>query len=129
MALTADQAVQLAVEFHDLSTSVANARFNNWNSLAPADRSELEDIQWTLMNYSSDFATISMTATLASLPNVLQNIKNATQQANNALQTIAIFTKIITVASAAAVLGAAIASDNPNAIMQSAASLLTAATT
>lgn len=128
MALTADQAMQLAVEFHDLSTSVANARFNHWSSLLPDQRSDLEDIQWTLMNYSSDFATISMIATLASLPAVLNNIQNATQQANNSLQTIRDLTKIINIASAAAVLGAAIASDNPNAVMQSANSLLNAVT-
>jgi hypothetical protein len=128
MALTANEAVELALEFHDLSTSVANYRFNNWNTLGSNDRSELEDIQWTLMNYSSDFATVSMVITLAALPGVLQNIKNATQQANNALQTINILTKIITIASAAAVLGASIATDNPNAIGQALGDLITAST-
>ena len=128
MALSADEALDLAVQFHDLSTSVGNCRFNFWNSFSSDQRAALEDEHWSLMNYSSDFATIAMIATLAALPTVLQDIKNSTNQANNALQTISEITKIINIAAAAAVLGASIASDNPNAIEQSLGKLLTAST-
>jgi len=127
MPLAADEAVALAVQFHDLSTDLSNYRFNNWAQLQDSERSQLEGIQWTLMNYSSDFATIAMTQTLAALPDVLQNIKSATQQANNALQTISLVAKIINIAAAAAVLGAAIASDNPSAVAQSIGTLILSA--
>jgi hypothetical protein len=53
--LTADQARDLANQYHDLSVVVGDYRFDHWDDLSSAKRRRLEDLQWTLINYSSDF--------------------------------------------------------------------------
>jgi hypothetical protein len=119
MPLSANDAVALAVQFQDLATDLSNFRFNYWNELQENERFQLESIQWTLMNYSSDFATTVMNQTLVAIPNALHGITEATQKAVRVLQTTTTLAEVINVASAAAVLGAAIATDNPSAVAES----------
>ncbi len=58
--LTADQARDLASAFHDMSVAVGNFRFGNWDDLKKSDRALLESVQWTLLNYSSDFTAAAI---------------------------------------------------------------------
>lgn len=126
--LTPDQARQLAAAFHDLALGVGSYRFAKWDNLTDDQRQKLENLQWTLLNYSSDFATVAIAATLAELPPILANIKNATTQATAAVKTIATIDKVVRVASSLAVLGGAIVSGNPSAIGDAAQSVIGAAT-
>ena len=111
--LSADNARQLAADFHDLAVAVGNYRFDNWEQLSPTQLSRLESLQWTLLNYSSDFSSQAIAITLTDLDNTLNNIKDATGKAEKAIGQIRSVDKIFRIATAATVLGAAIASGNP----------------
>lgn len=115
--LSADQARQLASDFHDLAFEFGHYRFDNWDSLSAAQRSKLEGLQWTLLNYSSDFSSQAMSITLQDIDATLQKIKDATDQAEKAIEDIKAVDKIFKVAVAGTVLGAAIVSGNPQGIV------------
>ena len=114
--LTADQARDLASAFHDMSVAVGNFRFGNWDYLKKPERASLESVQWTLLNYSSDFTATAISLTLDDLQGTLQSIQDATAKATTAINRIKLVDKVLRIASAAAGLGAAIVSGHPEAI-------------
>jgi len=114
--LTADQARDLASAFHNMSVAVGNFRFDNWDDLKKSDRASLESVQWTLLNYSSDFTATAISLTLDDLQGTLQSIQDATAKATTAINRIKLVDKVLRIASAAAGLGAAIVSGHPEAI-------------
>ena len=103
--LSSDQAFQLANQFHDLSVAVGNERFDQWDELTPAQRKRLEDLQWTLMNYSSDFTAQAINFVVDDLQGTLAKITGAD----------------------ATVLGAAIMSGNADGALKAAGDLVQAA--
>jgi hypothetical protein len=126
--LSSDQAFQLANQFHDLSVAVGNERFDQWDELTPAQRKRLEDLQWTLMNYSSDFTAQAINFVVDDLQGTLAKITGATSQANKAISNIKLVSKVLTIAADATVLGAAIMSGNADGALKAAGDLVQAAT-
>jgi hypothetical protein len=126
--LSADQARDLANQYHDLSVSVGDYRFDHWGDLNVNQRKRLEDLQWTLMNYSSDFTAQAITLTVDDLQNSLTQISSATVKAKNAIKKIALVNKVIVVASSATVLAATILSGNAEGALNAAKDLYNAAT-
>jgi hypothetical protein len=118
--LTADQARDLANQYHDLSVVVGDYRFDHWDDLSSAKRRRLEDLQWTLMNYSSDFTAQAISLTLSDLNGALARIAETTKKAKRTIQTIKIVDKVIRIAAAATVLAASIMSGNPEAAIAAA---------
>jgi paraquat-inducible protein B len=118
--LTADQARNLASQFHDISVAVGNYRFDNWDALTSAKRDRLEDLQWTLMNYSSDFTSQAISLTLSDLAKTLDHIQRTTKKAKQVIQTIKTVDKVIRIAAAATVLAAAIMTGNAEAAIKAA---------
>lgn len=116
--LTAQQARDLANSFYELSKKLGDYRFGNWDNLTPSQRTKLENIQWTLMNYSSDFTAVAISQTVAELQNTLKNISDATDKMKKAIGNIQSIDKILKVAAAAVTLGASIATGNPIAIVK-----------
>lgn len=114
--LSADQARQLAADFHDLAFALGQYRFDNWDDLSAAQRAKLGDLQWTLLNYSSDFTLQAMKITLQDVDATLQKIKGATDLAQAAIKKIQAVNKIFKVAVAGTVLGAAIVTGNATGI-------------
>jgi hypothetical protein len=126
--LSADQAFELADKFHDISVSVGNYRFDQWDKLTPSQRKRLEDLQWTLMNYSSDFVAQAINLIVDDLQGTLKKITGATSEANEAIAKIKTVSKVVVIAAAATVLGAAIMSGNADGSLKAAEDLLKAAT-
>jgi paraquat-inducible protein B len=118
--LTADQARDLANQFHDLSVSVGDYRFDHWDDLTRATRDRLEDLQWTLMNYSSDFTSQAISLTLSDLQDTLDHIQRTTKKAQQVIKTIKTVDKVIRIAAAATVLAAAIMTGNAEAAIKAA---------
>lgn len=116
--LTAAQSLTITQEFHDLSVAAGRFRFANWNNLTEDQRQQLENQQWTLLNYSSDFASLSMLDTVDDLSLTLKSLKDLTDQASAALTRLKTVDKVLRIVTIAAALGAAIASENPSAIAQ-----------
>jgi hypothetical protein len=121
--LSSDQAYQLASQFHDLSVAVGNYRFAHWDQLSAAERRRLEDLQWTLMNYSSDFTAQAISMVVDDLQGTLSKIRGATAQANKVINDIEIVSKVLVIAASAAVLGAAIMSGNAEGALEAAGEL------
>ena len=124
--LSADQAFELADKFHDISVSVGNYRFDQWDDLTPSQRKRLEDLQWTLMNYSSDFIAQAINLIVDDLQESLKKITDATAEANAAIAKIKTVSKVIAIGAAATVLGAAIMSGNADGALKAAEDLVQA---
>lgn len=56
-------------------------RFAHWDELSAAERKRLEELQWTLMNYSSDFTAQALSLVVDDLQGTLSKIRGATAQA------------------------------------------------
>jgi len=126
--LSSDQAYELANEFHDLSVAVGNYRFDQWDDLSAAQRKRLEDLQWTLMNYSSDFTAQALNFVVDDLQGTVDKITAATANANKAIANIKVVSKVLAIAASATVLGASIMSGNPDGALKAADDLLQAVT-
>jgi hypothetical protein len=124
--LSADQAFELANEFHNLAVSVGNYRFDNWDDLTPTQRKRLEDLQWTLMNYSSDFIAQGISLTVDNLQGALNKLVNATSEANDAIKKIKVVNKVVAIATAATILGASIMSGNADGALKAGQDLVNA---
>jgi homoserine kinase len=122
--ISADDARQLASDFHDMAMGLGTYKFAQWDNLTPAQRAKLDGWQWTLMNYSSDFSTQAIQISLDDLQVSLANIKKSTAAAKSVLAKIKTINKVVGVASAAAILAAAIMSGNPGGIASAAKGLL-----
>lgn len=123
MAITKEQARQLAALFRNLSVQLGDFRFDNWPALSPANRQTIQDAEWTLLNASSDMTTTAVGLALKSMEADLKAITNATTKAKKTIATIKKVKVIIEIAAAAVALAGAIASQNPGAIASAAANL------
>ena len=121
--VTKDQARELAIAFREISVLLGDLRFANWGSLTAAQRRDLEDAEWTLLNYSSDFVTTAVGIALEELDADLKAIKDATKKAKTVVKKIETVKDVLTVVSGLVVLGGAIASKNPGAIASAAGDL------
>jgi hypothetical protein len=116
MRISKDQAKDLAKWFRAVSVSLGDFRFDNWSELSEKERSLLEDREWTLINYSSDFITQAVGQILVESTESLEAIKGATAEAIEAINKIKSVKKVLGISSSVLGLGAAIATNNFAAI-------------
>lgn len=114
--LTSDQAFVLAQAFHDLSVEIGNYRFRVHQDLTPAKRRQLEDLQFDVLNTSTQFNALSISLALDNLQDTLDDISAATEKMNKAIKRLKDVQKVIAIATAAVTLGGAIISMNLSAI-------------
>lgn len=115
MQLTADEARSLGQQFHDAAVAVGNYRFGT-PGLSPQEIHQLESFQWTLLNYSSDFATAAISIALADVQGTMDSLNAATTAIGAVVKKIETVDKVLRVAGSLAVLGAAIVTGNPGTI-------------
>ena len=127
MPISKEQARDIAKAFLELSHELGSYRFANWNDLTPAQRRQIEDAEWDLLNYSSSFVTTAVGIALTDMESDLKTITDATAKAQKALETIDTVKDVIKVATALVVLGGAIASQNPSTIGSAAKDLFNVA--
>jgi hypothetical protein len=128
MPLTSADAFKLSKSFHDLSVAIGEYRFANWNTLSEGNRTTLEDEEWSLLNASSDMVTKAVGLALDESDPAAQKVQAATAAAQKAVKTLKEVGKVITIATAAVGLGAAIVSKDPGAIAKNAKAVFDAAT-
>ena len=114
--LTSDQAFVLAQAFHDISVEIGNFRFRVHQDVTPARRRQLEDLQFDVLNASTQFNALSISLALDDLQDTLDDISAATEKMNKAIKRLKDVQKVIAIATAAVTLGGAIISMNPGAI-------------
>lgn len=126
--LTAAQAQELAKEFHDMAAAIGTYRLAHVADLTDTQQFQLQNLQAQCIQFSNTFITLGLFAQQANLAATLQTIKQQTTAAQQAISTINTVDKVLQIATAAAVLGASIASMNPSAVASGIQGLITAVT-
>lgn len=116
MKLTAEDARQLAKSFRDFSVSLGDFRFDNWADLSEKERKTIEDMEWALLNYSSDFTTQAVGLILDDAKGSLKRLQQATGKAGKAIAKIKVVKNVIVIAVSIMELGAAVAAKDPKVV-------------
>jgi len=124
--LTPGQAGDLSQQFHDMASAIGTYRINNVATLTANQQYQLQNQQNLCYQYSNNFIAAGLSLEQTNLAATLQQIKQATAQAQQAIANIATINTILQIVSAVAVLGASIASMNPTAIASGVQGVITA---
>ncbi len=124
--LTQDQITALAQVFHDIAAAIGDFRIANARTLSDSEQAKLQNQQFQCLQYSTNFITMGIAMEQADLDATVQQIESVTAQAQEAIETIQLTDKVLQIATAAAVLGASIASLNTSAIGNGIQGLITA---
>lgn len=105
------QLTAIAQQFHDLSIVLGQFRLNQIHAGAQLNDPgivQLLGLQWSLMTTSSSFYAQASQVTLADADKASAQIGAATKAANDAVKTIQIINKVLSIGSAAGLLAAAV---------------------
>jgi len=121
--LKADDARDLARHFHAVAVAIGEHRFSNWDNLSRTARAELESMEWTLLNDSSDMTTRAIVLQVEDMSDALDGIRKATKKLSKAAAGIQSARSAIRIGSNAIALAAAIVTGNAGAIADAIAKL------
>lgn len=127
MPLNAEDAFELSRQFRELSIHLGNYRFANWNTLTPAQRHDLEDEEWSLLNASSDMTTKAVGLALEESETDVRTLTRSVNKAKRAIKKLEKVSEVINIATAAVGLAAAVVAKDPGAIAKNAKLVLQAA--
>ena len=114
--LKAGEARRLAEDFYKLSVKLGSYRFANWDDLSPRQRREIESIEWSLLNASSDFTSMAITLSLDDSGPVLDRVRRVTRKMKSSIKTLERVGKVLGIGEAAVRLTGAILSGSPAAV-------------
>ena len=114
--LTAEQVNQLATHFLDMGTEIDNYRQQQYDKLTADERDEMKDLVSEILDYSNNLYTLSATLVMKDVQTSLTTINNVTAGIKTTYKTLQNVQKAINVAASVVTLGAAIMSQNPQAI-------------
>jgi len=121
--LTGGQLTSIAQAFHDLAVAVGQFRLDQIHDGAALNDTrivQLFGLQFSLLNTSSSFALQAAEVTLVDADGAAAAIRSATDDANAAIETAATIDKVVSIASAAGVLAAAVMTGNMEQIFSAA---------
>jgi hypothetical protein len=124
--ITKEQARDLARGFYELSHTLGQYRFANWDALGADQRKSLQDLEWSLENMSSDMTTHAVDIVLDDIDNQVQAIGAATDKAKTVVADIHTVGNVLTLATKALALGGALISHDPSAIANATGGLVAA---
>ena len=127
--LTSQEAFLLAKSFRDLSVSLGDYRFENWDQLTDKQRKAIEDAEWSLLNASADIRTVAVGLVLDETQLSYENLQQTTSDAKQAVGFLENVRKVIGIAAAAVSLAGAVISLDYGAIVKTAKGLYDAITT
>jgi hypothetical protein len=114
--ITSQEALDLAKLFKEAALALGQFQLSQWDSLSKNERRRLTDDEYTLLDHSQNLITYAVGVMLDDAQASLDQIKNATTAANQAIKTINDIEKVIAVSAALVTLGAAIYSGNPSGV-------------
>lgn len=124
MKLNSTQARELARSVHALASEVADQRFERWTELKAAQRRELEDLEWSLLNAASDMITRSVGLVLVETEASLEQLVSANKKAKKALGNIQDISSALQIIDSALRLTAAIGTGDTRTIREALGDLL-----
>ena len=125
-SITPQQALELAASYNKAASVLGDFRLNNWDKLSETERKQTAKIGRDLLGYSQTLITDAVGKLLDDTQSSLNKIKQATADANHAIQTINTIKKVINIAASLVTLAAAISTENPGAIVQALQSVISA---
>lgn len=114
----------LSKAFLALSSSLGKYRSDHWDDLTNQERKQLEDIQWTLFNTSSDLNAYAVILKTKLIGKDLATLKQAAGDMIKAADKIKNIKHAIVIATKAVILGGAIATGNAPVIVTASADLI-----
>lgn len=115
--LTEAQARAIALSFLDGANAISNFLHTSWPTLTPVELQKLDAAEWDLRTNAYNFRTMIVGMMLTDLQPTVQQLLAATADATKTIKHIADATKAIKIATAFVILGGAITSQNPIAIV------------
>ncbi|MGD0537753.1 MAG: hypothetical protein ABSC03_08920 [Verrucomicrobiota bacterium] len=126
--ITSEDALDLARLFKESALGLGQFQLDHWNNLSEGQRRDLTDQEYTLLDHSQNLVTYAVGVMLDEAQASLDDIREATVKANQAIQTVTNIKKVMEIATALITLGAAIYSANPSGIATAVSAVLTATT-
>src|SRR5262249_40371807 len=111
--ISSDDALALARLFKESGHELGQYQLDHWDELSKAQRNALTEKEHELLDNSQNLITEAVGVLLDDTKASLAQIKKATNQANDAIQTVKKIKKVLTIASALVTLGASIYAGNP----------------
>ncbi len=118
MKLTAQDAHQLAREYHELARRVGDYRFDHYETLTPRKRKDLEDLQWDLLTYSTIMDSTASGILLDEAEGGLDAVLRATRKATTAIKKIDDVRNVLKVGVKLSELAGAFISRDPKSIFK-----------
>ncbi|WKN44624.1 hypothetical protein [Tunicatimonas pelagia] len=118
-ALTAEQVKELSKQFFRIVTSLGQFREDNWETLTKSQHQKLSHLQRSIYSYSDDLLALSSVLKLKEVDSELTEMNQVTDEVHQALQNTQRVEKVIGIAAKVVMLGGAVVSQSPLAIISS----------
>ena len=117
IALSAQQANDLANNFLGLAQAIGDFRYHHRDSLSSAENQKLGRLQWSILKYGEDILALSTSLVMEDAAESISQIKQVTTRIKGSIQKLQNVQKGIDIAASIVTLGAAIVSKNPPSII------------
>lgn len=121
--LTAEQVTELAKQFFSVGKTLAAFREQHWDNLNTEQHQRLSKMQQSIYNYTDDLLALSAVISLNELEDTLNQITHITKEVNGFIQQEQNVGKVIDIAARVVVLGGAVVSQSPLAVVSTLADL------
>lgn len=121
--LTSEQATELAKQFFSVGKTLATFREQHWENLTTEQHQRLSKMQWSIYNYTDDLLALSAVIALNEMEDTLNQIAHVTREVNEFIRQEQNIDKVIDIAARVVVLGGAVVSQSPLAVVSTLADL------
>lgn len=121
--LTSDQASELSRQFFCIGRAIASFREKHWDAISREQHQHLGKMQWSIYNYADDLLSLSSVITLNELEEMLDKIRSVTKTVMNYIDQQQEVAEVMQVAARTVVLGGAVISQSPLAVVSTLAEL------
>lgn len=126
MAITADQAFDLADGLRDCSVAIGDHLYANWDTLTPSLRRDLEREEIDLRTFATRVRVRAVGIVLDDVDASVSRLKKATKDATEVITRIKDAKRALEIGTAVVTLAGAIVSENPQAIASALQGLIVA---
>ncbi len=110
--ITPEQVFELSKSFHQLASTLGDYRYDHWDELTKSKRGQLEKMQWTLLNTSSDLNAKAVVMKTKLLAEELETLKTVSTGMRKAVKKIKNIKHAIEIGVKAVAFGGAISTGN-----------------
>ncbi|MEM6844275.1 MAG: hypothetical protein AAF632_18805 [Bacteroidota bacterium] len=121
--LSSEQVKELSKQFFRIVTSIGQFREDHWEDLTKSQHQKLSHLQRSVYSYSDDLLTLASVFKLKEVDDELTQMNQIADDVNEALQQAEKVEKVINIAAKVVMLGGAVVSHSPLAIVASLAEL------